>query len=197
MNFEYSDVKAPFGMVRLVEGARGVVSIDLDAPSLAETAERLAHRMGEAVELSRSKRSAAADELREYFAGKRKSFDVPVDWSSLGGFQRDVLKLLSGVPYGSLTSYGELARRLRKPAAARAVGGAMAKNPIPILLPCHRVVAADGSLGGFSGGIGVKRWLHAHEGIGMLGGGWPTAAERRSGRVAANQPARQRRSPAP
>ena len=104
----------------------------------------------------------AAEQLREYFAGKRKAFDVPLDLHGTE-FQRRAWLALAEIPYGETRSYGEQARRLGAPRAARAVGAANGANPLPIVLPCHRLVGADGSLTGFGGGLDVKRWLLQHE----------------------------------
>jgi methylated-DNA-[protein]-cysteine S-methyltransferase len=106
----------------------------------------------------------AARQLEEYFAGRRRGFEVPF-W--LGGtpFQRAVWSALDGIAYGETVSYAELARRVGRPAAFRAVGQANGANPLPIILPCHRVVAADGSIGGYGGGLPVKRQLLALEGV--------------------------------
>ncbi|HQM54742.1 MAG TPA: methylated-DNA--[protein]-cysteine S-methyltransferase [Anaerolineaceae bacterium] len=104
--------------------------------------------------------------MGEYFAGQRKAFDLPLDWQSIRGFQREALLQLLKIPYGEVRTYGEISRALGKPAAARAVGMALAKNPLPILIPCHRVVAASGHLTGFSAGDGLnsKAWLLQLEG---------------------------------
>ena len=102
-------------------------------------------------------------QLIEYFAGKRTTFDLPLEPSGTD-FQLSVWELLRGIPYGVTTSYGELARRLGDPKATRAVGAANGANPIPIIVPCHRVVGSKGELTGFGGGIERKRWLLEHEG---------------------------------
>jgi methylated-DNA-[protein]-cysteine S-methyltransferase len=102
-------------------------------------------------------------QLNEYFAGKRTTFDLPLEPSGTD-FQLSVWKLLRKIPYGVTTSYGELARRLGDPKATRAVGAANGANPIPIIVPCHRVVGSKGELTGFGGGIERKRWLLEHEG---------------------------------
>jgi methylated-DNA-[protein]-cysteine S-methyltransferase len=103
-------------------------------------------------------------ELDEYFAGTRREFDLPLDLSPIGGFRREALDELARVPYGQVTTYGALAKKLRAPNAARAVGGAMHNNPIPIVLPCHRVVGANGSLTGYAGGLDRKELLLKLEG---------------------------------
>ena len=105
----------------------------------------------------------AKQQLGEYFERERTSFDVPLDAEGTA-FERRVWTLLREIPYGSTTSYGALARRLGEPKDARAVGAANGKNPIPIIVPCHRVIGANGDLTGFGGGIDRKRWLLEHEG---------------------------------
>jgi methylated-DNA-[protein]-cysteine S-methyltransferase len=105
----------------------------------------------------------AKRQLTEYFGRQRTTFDLPLDASGTE-FEHRVWGLLRTIPYGATTSYGELARRLGEPNDARAVGAANAKNPIPIIVPCHRVVGANGDLTGFGGGLDRKRWLLEHEG---------------------------------
>ena len=105
----------------------------------------------------------ARRQLTEYFAGVRTAFDLPLDPPGTP-FQRQVWDALRTIPYGVTTSYGELARRLGDPRGTRALGAANGKNPIPIIVPCHRVVGARGELTGFGGGLDRKRWLLEHEG---------------------------------
>ncbi len=105
---------------------------------------------------------AARMQLTEYFAGERSAFDLPLAPEGTS-FQRKVWSALCEIPYGETISYGELARRIGQPTAARAVGLANGSNPLPIVVPCHRVIGADGSLTGFGGGIERKRWLLTHE----------------------------------
>ena len=106
--------------------------------------------------------AGARKQLTEYFAGERMEFDLPLAPEGTG-FQRKVWNALCEIPYGVTISYGELARRIGQPTAARAVGLANGSNPLPIVVPCHRVIGADGSLTGFGGGIERKRWLLTHE----------------------------------
>lgn len=101
-------------------------------------------------------------QLTEYFCGERSSFELALAPEGTD-FQRKVWNALCEIPYGETISYGELARRIGQPSAARAVGLANGSNPLPIVVPCHRVIGADGSLTGFGGGIERKRWLLAHE----------------------------------
>jgi methylated-DNA-[protein]-cysteine S-methyltransferase len=110
----------------------------------------------------------AAVELAEYFAGRRRAFTVPLDPRGTP-FQQRVWRELLAIPYGSTVSYSELARRLGAPNATRAVGAANGANPLPIVVPCHRVIAADGTLCGFGGGLPIKRFLLELEGGGAQG----------------------------
>jgi methylated-DNA-[protein]-cysteine S-methyltransferase len=108
----------------------------------------------------------AERELDAYFAGHLRRFTVPLDWSMTGGFHEQVLReLATGVPYGTTTGYQDLAERVGEPGAARAVGVAMGANPLPVVVPCHRVVESGGGLGGFGGGLETKRELLALEGV--------------------------------
>jgi methylated-DNA-[protein]-cysteine S-methyltransferase len=104
-------------------------------------------------------------ELDEYFEGRRRRFDLRLDLDGISEFSRRVLDELALVPYGGVTSYGELAAAAGFPRAARAVGNVMNRNPIAIVLPCHRVIASDGTLGGYGGNLSRKRTLLALEGV--------------------------------
>ena len=114
------------------------------------------------IEGSRGPIAEAVRQLREYFAGKRSDFELPLAPEGTA-FQRSVWGKLREIPYGETISYGELARRVGNPKASRAVGSANGKNPIPIVIPCHRVIAGDGGLGGFGGGLPTKEALLALE----------------------------------
>lgn len=106
----------------------------------------------------------AREQLSEYFAGERKTFDLPLALEGTA-FQLTVLRALADIPYGETRSYGEIARHLGQPTASRAVGAANGRNPLAIVLPCHRVIGSDGSLTGYAGGLAAKRWLLRHEGV--------------------------------
>jgi len=109
----------------------------------------------------------AQRELAEYFAGRRRRFDAPICLDALTDFQRAVLQQTARIPFGEVAAYGDVASRIGKPNSARAVGGALARNPVAIIIPCHRVVAQDRRLHGFSSprGITTKAWLLRHEGL--------------------------------
>lgn len=113
---------------------------------------------------------AVLAQLDAYFKGEGQGFDVTIDWPALGSFQQDVLQLVCDVPYGQTTTYQDIATQLGNPDAARAVGRANATNPMPIIVPCHRVLGADGKLHGYGGpgGVETKAWLLALEGSRLL-----------------------------
>ncbi len=162
--------RSPVGPLLLAATGAGLVAVGFHADErrIRRALGRLAEELG--AEPVRDERhpllSRAAAELDAYFAGELRGFGLPLDWSLVSGFTRRVLEeLAESVPFGSVVEYGELARRVGDPGAARAVGAAMGANPLPVVVPCHRVVAAGGSVGGFSGGLETKRELLAHEGV--------------------------------
>ncbi|HEX6202826.1 MAG TPA: methylated-DNA--[protein]-cysteine S-methyltransferase [Thermoanaerobaculia bacterium] len=137
--------------------------LDAEDDEAAEIA-RLTTRAGEAPRRDPARCRAVAAQLADYFAGRRRDFDLPLAPRG-SAFQRAVWDELRRVPYGATVSYGELAARLGRPGASRAVGGANNRNPLPIVVPCHRVIGADGSLTGYGGGLDRKRALLALEGV--------------------------------
>lgn len=153
-------ISSPVGTLRLTASAHGLTRIDV-----VRGARPSAMRPNGAAAkiLERTKR-----ELAEYFAGKRRSFTVPLDMRGTD-FQVAAWRAMAKIPYGKTLSYGEQARSIGKPKAFRAVGSANGKNPIPIIVPCHRVLASDGSLGGYSLGLSMKRTLLALEGVSVAG----------------------------
>jgi methylated-DNA-[protein]-cysteine S-methyltransferase len=107
--------------------------------------------------------AAAAQQLREYFSGQRQSFDLPLQPAWGTPFQHDVWQALQRIPFGRTSTYGDIARDIGNPKAVRAVGAAIGQNPLTIVVPCHRVVGANGSLTGFAGGLDRKQYLLSHE----------------------------------
>jgi methylated-DNA-[protein]-cysteine S-methyltransferase len=149
-------MKSPLGPLHLVATATGLSGLFLrerDADADAETLEQLDPKTPPGKHLFK-----AARELEEYFAGRRRDFTVTLDPQGTP-FQRKVWQQLRRIPYGQTCSYGEVARALGNEKASRAVGTANGRNPISIIVPCHRVIAADGTLGGYSGGLDKKRQL--------------------------------------
>ncbi|MER6029127.1 methylated-DNA--[protein]-cysteine S-methyltransferase [Streptomyces sp. NPDC001851] len=163
-------VGTDIGPLMLAATREGLVNVVFHATDAVRdrALERLAARLGGTpVEDPDSPLLAEAiRQLRAYFAGERHGFDLPLDWSLISGFNRQVLReLASGVPYGTVVGYGDLAGRVGQPGGAQAVGAAMGANPLPVVVPCHRVVESDGGIGGFGGGLETKRKLLALEGV--------------------------------
>jgi methylated-DNA-[protein]-cysteine S-methyltransferase len=152
---------SPVGALTLAATERGVVCIAYREPD--ETLDVLAARVSARIRRDPNRLDAVRRQLDEYFAGRRRSFEVPLDWQLSRGFRRAVLAELVQVPYGRTISYKELAERAGNPRAVRATGSAMATNPLPIVVPCHRVVRTGGDLGQYGGGADAKEWLLRHE----------------------------------
>jgi methylated-DNA-[protein]-cysteine S-methyltransferase len=163
-------VDSDIGPLLLAATREGLVNVVFHATGAVRdrAVERLASRLGtEPVEAPGSPLlTEAIRQVEAYFAGERRDFDLPLDWSLISGFNREVLReLASGVPYGTVVGYGDLAGRVGQPGAAQAVGMAMGANPLPVVVPCHRVVESGGGIGGFGGGLETKRKLLALEGV--------------------------------
>jgi methylated-DNA-[protein]-cysteine S-methyltransferase len=156
-------VDSPIGPLLVAATGHGLARIYFDAePELH--LERLAQAYGPRVLRSEATVDPARRQLDEYFEGRRDAFSLDVDLRGAAPFARQVLDELARVPYGRTTTYGTLAAKVGAPRAARAVGTVMNRNPIPIVLPCHRVVGANGSLTGYAGGLHVKERLLRLEG---------------------------------
>lgn len=163
LDVAYDFTDSPVGRLLVAASARGVCRISFD-PDADHELDALAAAFGARVLRAPGPVDPLRRELDEYFAGTRTAFDLPVDLTPLPDFQRTVLEELVRVPYGHVDTYGGLAGRLGKPRAARAVGGALNRNPIPIVVPCHRIVGASGSLVGYAGGLERKQALLGLEG---------------------------------
>jgi methylated-DNA-[protein]-cysteine S-methyltransferase len=163
LDVAYDVVESPLGELFVGVSDRGLCVISYEAdPDLQ--VERLARGFGSRVLRSPRPVGKVARQLDEYFDGKRKRFDLDVDLRLARDFGRAVLEELGRVPFGEVTTYGALAAKAGKPKAARAVGTIMNRNPVPIVLPCHRVVGANGSLVGYAGGLERKQTLLRLEG---------------------------------
>ncbi|GAA4669458.1 methylated-DNA--[protein]-cysteine S-methyltransferase [Streptomyces chumphonensis] len=163
-------VPAPVGPLLLLATDTGLAAVGFHAegPAVPRALDRFAGPLGtEPVERAgHPVLRRAARELDGYFAGRLRTFGVPLDWSLTGGFTARVLHALAAtVPYGAVATYQDLADAVGEPGAARAVGAAMGANPLPVVVPCHRVVASGGGIGGFGGGLEAKRTLLALEGV--------------------------------
>ncbi|MFO1466575.1 MAG: methylated-DNA--[protein]-cysteine S-methyltransferase [Steroidobacteraceae bacterium] len=155
---QFLDVDSPVGTLRLVAESGALVRLELRPGPRAR-----ALRRGWAEDAGAAPFAAVTAQLREYFAGGRRAFDVPLDLRGTA-FQRQVWQALCEIPHGETRSYGEIAARIGSEGGSRAVGLANHENPVPLIVPCHRVINADGTLGGFGGGVELKRWLLRHEG---------------------------------
>ena len=160
----YDVADTPVGPLLVAVTEAGIRRIGFD-PDLDRDLDRLARDAGLRVLRVPRRLDRVKRQLDEYFSGRRREFELEVDLAAVAPFQRAALTELARVPFGQVTSYGSLAARIGKPRAARAVGGAMNRNPIPIVLPCHRVVGSTGSLVGYGGGLDRKRALLALEGV--------------------------------
>jgi methylated-DNA-[protein]-cysteine S-methyltransferase len=163
LDVAYDLVDSPVGTLLVATTDRGLCRIAYDAEPEREV-DRLATTFGIRVLRSTRPIDQARRQLDEYFAGSRQRFDLAVDLALLADFNRRVLRELARVPYGEVVTYGELAARAARPRAARAVGTVMNRNPLPIVLPCHRVIGANGKLVGYAGGLERKESLLRLEG---------------------------------
>jgi len=165
LDVAYATTDSPFGPLLLAQTRRGLVRVGLPNQNsdelLADLAERVSPRVLEA--------PASLDEVRReldlYFNGKLDSFDLPLDWQLSGGFRRQVLRAINRIPYGQTRNYTEMARKAGNERAVRAAGTACGSNPIPLVVPCHRVLRTGGALGGYAGGLPMKEALLQLEGV--------------------------------
>jgi methylated-DNA-[protein]-cysteine S-methyltransferase len=165
LDVAYGVADSPLGPLTVMVTPRGLVRLSypgegIDA-QLAELAERVSPRILEAPERT----DAVRRQLDAYFAGDRTAFDVPIDWRLVRGFAGEVLRATARIPFGSVSSYRAVATEAGSPKAYRAAGNALGSNPIPIVVPCHRVLHAGGGLGGYTGGLERKRYLLELEGV--------------------------------
>jgi methylated-DNA-[protein]-cysteine S-methyltransferase len=158
VDVSFDVAETPIGPLLLAVTERGLCRISFDPEPDRET-ETLARTFGVRVLRVPREVDPVRRELDEYFEGRRRGFDLPLDLRGREGFSRDILERLAKVPYGEVTTYKSLAVEAGNPRAARAVGTIMNRNPIPIVLPCHRVVGSNGSLVGYGGGLERKRLL--------------------------------------
>ena len=152
---EFSKLDTPLGTLGVRTNSKGVHHIHLPNDVIFNEIETLPKNQSKIL-------NQALDELQEYFTGKRDMFTVPIDLDA-PPFYKKVLQEVGKVPFGSTASYLEIASRVGSPKAVRAVGSANARNPIPIIIPCHRIIRSDGGLGGYGGGLDLKMDLLKHE----------------------------------
>jgi methylated-DNA-[protein]-cysteine S-methyltransferase len=154
----FCHLESPIGRLLLTSDGSALTGLYMEPSRKAQSTQ------GWAEDVTVGPLSATLRQLTEYFAGTRREFDLPLRLQGTS-FQTRVWHELGEIPYGQTWSYGQLARRIANPSASRAVGLANGRNPVSIVVPCHRVIGADGSLTGYGGGLERKRWLLAHEGL--------------------------------
>jgi methylated-DNA-[protein]-cysteine S-methyltransferase len=160
----YTTVDSPIGTVLVAATHRGLVRIAFGNLDLIDVVEELSARISPRVLEVPSFFDGVRRELSEYFEGRRTSFDLPLDWQLTRGFNRQVLRQTAAIPYGDVSTYSKVAAAAGSPRAYRAAGNALGSNPIPIVVPCHRVLHTGGGLGGYGGGLERKEFLLKLEG---------------------------------
>jgi methylated-DNA-[protein]-cysteine S-methyltransferase len=162
----YAIVASPLGDLLLVSSRRGLAMVHYvdGAGDVDGALDRLAARRSPRIVESAGATDPWRRELDEYFAGARRRFDAPLDWAEIDGFRRRVLRAAAAVPYGQAVNYKAIATSAGSPSGSRAAGNALGSNPLPIMIPCHRVLPVSGRLGGYTGGVERKRLLLALEG---------------------------------
>ncbi|MGO9031531.1 methylated-DNA--[protein]-cysteine S-methyltransferase [Mycobacterium sp.] len=166
LDVAYRTVDSPVGSLLIAATPVGLVRVAFSSEGHDVVLQNLSDRISSRLLQAPKRLDAVARQLEEYFSGRRHAFDVPLDWQLSKGFRRVVLSHLAiDIDYGTTTSYGTLARLSGSPKAVRAVGTTCATNPIPVVVPCHRVVRADGTLGGYRDGPVAKRTLLDLEGV--------------------------------
>jgi methylated-DNA-[protein]-cysteine S-methyltransferase len=156
----YTHADSPLGPLLLAATPRGLACVSYsEFRSEDQTLERLAERLSPRVVEAPARLDDVRRQLEDYFAGRRRDFEIAIDWGLVGDFGRRVLGRTAEIPFGAVATYGDVARGIGSPGAARATGNALGANPMPIVVPCHRVVASGGKLGGYTGGIDRKRLL--------------------------------------
>jgi len=160
----FARVDSPFGELLVASTPKGIVQLSLHGYDESETLEELASKISPRIFESPRHLDVVRRELDEYFAGKRRSFDLDLDWQLSHGFALRVLKATARIPYGKVSSYREMADKAGNMRATRAAGNALGGNAIPIIVPCHRVLRTGGGLGGYGGGLPMKEALLKMEG---------------------------------
>jgi len=163
-DLSYTSADSPFGALLLASTSKGLVRLAFPEEDVDAVLEGLARRISPRIVETPAPLDPVRRELEEYFSGGRREFGLKLDWALIAGFGRNVLRVTSEIPYGGVLSYGEVAAEAGSPRGSRAAGNALGSNPIPIVIPCHRVLRSGGTLGGYGGGVERKRWLLELEG---------------------------------
>jgi methylated-DNA-[protein]-cysteine S-methyltransferase len=159
LDVAYTTMETPVGTLLLAATDLGLIRVAFANEDHATVLQALSDRISARILRAPNRLDPVAKQLEGYFAGRRRQFDLPLDWRLSAGFRRSVLERLGQIGYGQTGTYASLAALAGRPKAVRAVGTACATNPLPIVVPCHRVLRADGALGGYRGGVEAKRTL--------------------------------------
>jgi methylated-DNA-[protein]-cysteine S-methyltransferase len=165
LDVAYTSVDSPLGPLVVAATPKGLVRVSYtEFRGEDDVLEDLARRVSPRVLEAPAKLDPVRRELDEYFDGRREQFDVPIDWSYLAGFTREVLRATAAIPFGDVSTYAGVADAAGSPRAVRAAGNALGANPMPVVVPCHRVLRTGGALGGYTGGLERKEFLLRLEG---------------------------------
>lgn len=165
LDVAYTTVDSPFGPLLLAATPRGLVKVSFPQFGTEATLEELARKISPRVLEAPARLDEARRELDRYFEGRLTEFELPLDWQLTEGFRKRVQRAIAGIPYGRTRSYTEVARSAGNERAVRAAGTACGANPLPIVVPCHRVLRSGGALGGYGGGLPMKEALLKLEGV--------------------------------
>ena len=165
LDVAYGTYDSPLGPLTVVVTPRGLVRLSYPGERISAQLDELAERVSPRILEAPERTDTVRRELDEYFAGDRRAFDVPIDWRLVRGFAGDVLRATAQIPFGAVSSYRKVAAEAGSPNAYRAAGNALGSNPVPIVVPCHRVLHVGGGLGGYTGGLDRKRFLLRLEGV--------------------------------
>jgi methylated-DNA-[protein]-cysteine S-methyltransferase len=166
LDVAYTSIDSPLGPLVVAATPKGLVRVSYSQfRGEDEVLEELARRVSPRVLEAPARLDPVRRELDEYFEGRREDFDVPIDWSYLAGFTREVLRATAAIPFGDVSTYAGVAAAAGSPRATRAAGNALGANPMPVIVPCHRVLRTGGQLGGYTGGLERKEFLLRLEGM--------------------------------
>jgi methylated-DNA-[protein]-cysteine S-methyltransferase len=159
LDLAYRTVDSPLGTLLVAASPAGLLRVAFDSEGHEQVLEALSERVSPRILRAPDRLDEVARQLDDYFGGRRRAFALPLDLRLSTGFRREVLRHLTDIGYGQTESYTQVAAATGRPSAVRAVGSACATNPVPVVVPCHRVLRSDGSLGGYRGGLPAKRTL--------------------------------------
>lgn len=165
LDVAYGEMDSPLGRLTVMVTRRGLVRLSYPGEGIGEQMDEIAARISPRILEAPERTDRVRRQLDEYFAGRRRRFELPIDWRLVRGFAADVLRATARIPFGSVSSYRQIAADAGSPNAYRAAGNALGSNPVPVVVPCHRVLHAGGGLGGYTGGLDRKRFLLCLEGV--------------------------------